>query len=332
MANHLQFLRVKKLTGQGIIRSAARHNLREIQSELGAGSHIDPTLTRMNSVLAGATVADDVSSYAKGLMVEAGLVKLRKDAVRGLEIIISLQPSSSVDQSAFFADALAWVKDFFRVPVLSAVVHNDEAAPHCHILLLPLLHGRMQGSDLAGNRTRLQAMQTGFYSQVGQKYGLTRPKPPQRLNSAIRAKSASLVLSALQANPDLMDKAQIENALLAVFARDPEPLLSALGLSLPNPVKGNKSFVEIMTKPCPEKPIGFARHPIPIGFTRRKSEINRTLCSVGFRSPSPSVQATDSVQTGYERIPDEALPVEHWDTESGEFIRQPEQRQRQVVL
>src|SRR5207245_6185490 len=58
------------------------------------------------------------------------------------------------------SDSLAWIEVYFAVPVLSAVVHVDEAAPHMHVLLLPLLNGRMQGSDLVGSRSRLRAMQS----------------------------------------------------------------------------------------------------------------------------------------------------------------------------
>jgi len=50
---HVQFLRIKKLTGKAIIEVAARHNHREILAELGAGSaeHINPARVRFNRVL-----------------------------------------------------------------------------------------------------------------------------------------------------------------------------------------------------------------------------------------------------------------------------------------
>lgn len=127
MTNDNHFLRIKKLTGKGIIRTAIKHNLRELQAELGADSHIDATRTALNTVLAGAVTSGGVSEYAEGLMLDAGVGALRKDAVRGLELVVSLPPASSINSSVFFADALTWAQGFFALPVLSAVVHHDEA-------------------------------------------------------------------------------------------------------------------------------------------------------------------------------------------------------------
>ncbi len=86
-----QVLRCKKLKGPYILRDAARHNLREIQAELGANSHIDPSKTPRNVVLEGAPMAAGVVATATKFLQ---LVKkpLRRDAVMGLEIVASLPP------------------------------------------------------------------------------------------------------------------------------------------------------------------------------------------------------------------------------------------------
>lgn len=255
-----QVLCIKKLKGRDVIRVAAKHNLREIQAETGADSHIDHLRTPLNQVIAGAATAAEVASCAVHLLNDAGVGKLRKDAVRGIEIVISLPAGSPIDLPEFFSNSLDWVRRFFNVPVLSAVVHLDEATPHCHVLLLPLVNGRMAGSDLVGNRTRLQGMQTSFFEQVGHRYGLVRPRTRQRLNSATRHKAASMILTAIQDNPELLDRKDVADALLESLGRNPEPMLLALKLPVPLSKKSDTSFVEIMTKPCkPEKPSGFDR-------------------------------------------------------------------------
>lgn len=328
--NH--FLSIKKLKGKGIIRTAMKHNLRELQAELGAASHIDATRTALNTVMAGAVTSGGVSEYAEGLMLEAGVGPLRKDAVRSLELVVSLPPASRINPAVFFADAVTWAQGFFALPVLSAVVHNDEAMPHCHILLLPLIERRMKGSDLVGDRTRLQAMQTSFYEQVGRRHGLIRPKPPRRITAATRYKSASIILTTLQSDPALIDSPTLESALLITFARDPEPLLESLGLSVPHPPKNTKSFVEIMTKPCkPENPIGFASRSNPIGFGDRAIEKEQTLSCVGFTLPKPPISSAKRTESAlpeaqppdpddYQRIRDDDQDAGHWDSETGEFV------------
>lgn len=330
------FVALKKLTGKDIVRIAAKHNLREIQAEIGADSHINPALIGLNQILAGAATAAEVAAFAERLMNDASVGNLRRDAVRGIEIIISLPPTSTIERAVFFSDALAWVRDFFAVPVLSAVVHLDEAAPHCHVVLLPLVDGRMVGSDLMGNWTRLQAIQAGFYEQVGQPHGLTRPKAPRRLNSATRGKGASMAYTAIVGNPDLLLRADVEKAILEAFGRNPEPLLTALGMATPTtPTKPVKSFVEIMTKPCAlekqPKPIGINKHSKPIGFASDAPEKHQTLCSVGFASNPPSFNdhSTASSNTStpckdqddandFTRCRDDT-PTAYWDSDLGEY-------------
>lgn len=323
MKTERQYLRLKKLTGRDIVRIAAKHNLRELQAELGAESHIDHTRIGLNQIIAGAATASEVAASAERLMQDASVGHLRRDAVRGIEIVVSLPVASTIDPTAYFADSLAWVRGFFNVPVLSAAIHLDESAPHCHVILLPLVNGRMAGSDLVGNKPRLQAMQTGFFEQVGRRYGLTRPAAQIRLSSATRHKAASVIVTAIQGNPELLDQRGVESAMLGVLARDPEPLMTALGLTMPLPKKPVKSFVEIMTKPCkPEKPIGFKGRAKPIGFASEPTENHRTLSCVGF-APEPLSLTEPSNSPGVFSRSRDDVPSEYWDSERGEFGQAP---------
>lgn len=267
---HAHFLRMKGLKGKAIIVTAAKHNLREILTELDGnqGAAIDPSRTPLNCILRGTATAAGVASEARALMAAAGIATLRKDALRGLEIIFSLPAGTTVDQRAFFDDALAWAEQWFSVPILSAIVHADEAAPHCHVILLPLVDGRMRGSELMGNRIKIMAMQGDFQAKVGQRYGLARQVAPARPSAAHRQQSIDAALAALEANSGL--QAGLLRVLLEPHKANPEPLLLALGIAMPAArpkTKRADTFAGIMTRPCkPErKPIGVARLK-PIGF------------------------------------------------------------------
>lgn len=185
VANHKQpvgFLAVKKLTGPNIITSAARHNKREIQAEIGASSRIDATRSNLNQSLGGPLDAAGVGQLAKDLMAAAGVVKIRKDAVMGLECVFSLPPGHSLDDVAYFGDCAAWAGEYFAgAQILSVDIHRDEAAPHCHALILPLVDGRMVGSDLLGGKQKLAAMVRQFHADVASRYGLGRA--PKRLRT-----------------------------------------------------------------------------------------------------------------------------------------------------
>lgn len=184
-------LAIKRLYGSGIVRVAAKHNLREIAAEIGADGHIDRARIADNFILRGAATADGVAHLAKSLMDAAGAVKFRKTSVMALELLFTLPAATAIDPRKYFERATTWAEAHFGVPVLSSVVHLDEGAPHAHALLLPLVDGRMGGSDLHGGKAKLWAMQTSFHDQVGASYGLARQTPQKRHSATVR--SAALI-------------------------------------------------------------------------------------------------------------------------------------------
>ena len=241
-----QFLAIKKLTACHIIRTAAKHNLREIAKERGSSSRIDAARIPLNQVLRGSLTADGVAKLAKALLVAAGIETQRKNQVRGLEIIIGLPAETTIDQERFFADAVQWVEQAYGAPILSAVVHRDEAAPHCHILLLPLVGRRMIGSDLMGGPATLEARQADFHAKVGKRYGLALPAPRKRYSAWVLNKAMEMLVASFMANSGL--QAHIVRVTLAKHAKDPEPLLKAMKMEMPREPSGD-TFVGIMTRP-----------------------------------------------------------------------------------
>lgn len=336
--NHSQFLRIKKLTGKGIIQVAARHNHREILAERGAAqdSHIDPARTGLNCVLRGPITASGVADMAQSLMGAAKVNSLRKDAVRALEIIFSLPPDTVIDQHRYFEDAIQWAERYFKAPVISAIVHLDEAAPHCHVLVLPLVQGRMIGSKLMGNRAALQARQSDFHLQVGERYGLIRQAPQKPFSAAVRRKAVDSAFDVLESNSGM--NPALLRVLVDAHLNNPVPLMLALGLEMPKPrIKG--TFAGIMIKPCkPEKPIGFIRSK-PIGFDAvATSKKEQSLSCVGFHNSSLSISTPDApkIDDGdgdYIRERDTDYASSQYDPERGEFIKPPAKvsRKTQVI-
>jgi hypothetical protein len=261
-----QFLCIKKLIGKTIIKVAARHNLREIAAERGADRRIDAARIGSNRILQGSTTAAGVARSAQVLIDQAGLRTIRKDAVRALEFVFSLPAELSIDRDGFFNEAVLWVERTFNAPILSVVVHNDEAAPHCHVLLLPLVNGRLTGSALMGGPAKLKALQSDFYEHVGKPHGLTHKQEPTRPDLATRQAALNDAYAVLEANSGLPP--EVLQALLAKHLDNPEVILQAVKLFMPQPTakpkprpKSRQTFVGIMTKPTKpdskQKPIGF---------------------------------------------------------------------------
>jgi len=336
---HVQFLKIKKLTGSNIIAIASRHNLREIQAELGADSHINPLRTSLNVVLRGACAAVDVAADALKLMQDADVLPLRKNAVVALEIVVSLPPDSGIDERGFFTKSVGWAAQGFETPILSAIIHNDEAAPHCHIIMLPLFDGRMIGHRLMGNRQRLQAMQADFHAKVGQAYGLAKPTPVKRHSASARLNAADRVVRSLQKNPKKLDDPAIRDALRDYLAETmPVNLLALLNLELPEPAAPKKqTFAGIMTKNKPERKIkntiANSGSKNTIAFTPEiMPEKVQTLSCVAFPISPPIIQPAkpsipDDPDDNYQRIRDTEQTVGYWN-ELGDFVPQSVTRLR----
>lgn len=340
------FLSIKKQTGAGIVQKAAAHNLREIQAELGADSHIDAARTCQNIRLAGPGTAVEVAEFAETLMADLGAVVTRKDTVRAVEVLVSLPGARAAEaMQQFFGDALEWVRSHFGCPVLSAILHLDEAMPHLHVLVLPVVDGKLRGSDLVGGRQQLNAMQDSFHAAVARKHGLARSAPAKRLSRSVRDQAAAKAIRAIVESPELLKQPDVKTALHQIIASDPEVLLAALGLEMPKGrSKKQRTFAEIMTKPCPEKPKSRLRNaevtqPVtaktpsanPIGFDTMAAanpigfgtEKEQTLSCVGFGistapkpQPQPPVEPMlecEPVQLSGSAIADDAESVdESW--------------------
>lgn len=322
------FFRLKKLKGGGILLAAARHNRRTIQAELGADGHINPARSHLNITLCGPPGPDDVPKLAKAAMLAAGVGKLRKDAVVGVEAVFSLPVAHPIDPHQYFAACVEWAGLHFGGAdnILSADVHMDEAQPHVHVLVLPLVNGRMVGSDMVGNRQALMALQTQFFDEVARRFGLSKPKA--RMAGATKADASARVIATMRASNDPALKSHAWPVIRAAIESDPAPFVAALGLVIEAKPKRLKSSTAIFTstgkgpkkEPAPSN---------PIGFKAQKKE--QTLSCVGFASklpastepaqaPRPTPQAHGaSDMSATVRIRDGDMPADCWDADSGEF-------------
>ncbi len=287
------FLRVKKLKGSGIVLAAARHNLREIQAELGAGGNIDPARIHLNVLMHGPGDAADVAALAKSLMQAAGVGKLRKDAVLAIELVLSLPPGHVADTRRYFADCLTWAATRFGAEnILSAVTHHDEAARHMHVLLLPLMGNKMVGSELVGNRRTLAEMQAAFHSVVASQHGLR--KVHKRLAGPSKEAAAHLVLHHLRKVDDGALRSTAWPTIREAIERYPAPFMEALGLNLAAPKKPTKTMAQIFTSKGkgqrrePQNSIGFAGDASAEAYRVSAPKKQQSLCSVGFAQNQPA--------------------------------------------
>lgn len=269
---------------------AARHNLREIQAEQGATGHIDPTRTQGNTVLHGPATAAEVCAHAEALQAAAGIVRgsLRRDHCQAIEAVFSLPQQAAVpDPADYFATCLAWVAGALALPVLSAVVHRDEAATHLHVLLLPVKDGAHVGSAPI-DRAALKRLRERFFAKVAGPAGL------KHAGAKVRGMAKQWAIAAVFRRCEVLGLPAANGPLwpylVACIERDPTAAMLALGI--------DANSIRPSDKPPhsepPPSPIGIESNPI--GFQKEGKE-HRTLSCVGFAHSPPSKQHPPAIHS-----------------------------------
>lgn len=272
---------------------AARHNLREIQAEMGATGHIDPERSRANVILAGPNTAAEVqegASFWMSCLIE-GHRPLRKDHVQCLEFVFSLPAGCGIDVESYFGNCLGWLEAELKLPVLSAAIHRDEAAPHMHVLLMPVNNeGRHVGGAPINGGVTLRRLRASFFDSVAGPAGLKRE------GAKMRGQAKDWAISAIIKRCEDMDMPDacgpLWPVLRAAIERDPVAALTALEID-PDTIRPAQREAAVVSH---ANPIGFEDGHVanpsgfeatlfspsakPIGF-----EKEQTQSCVGFAFP-----------------------------------------------
>lgn len=276
------------------LMNAARHNLREIQAELGASGHIDPRRMADNTILVGPATAAEVKTVADGLLALVDTSKLKRDHVQALEVVFSLAPGSPVEPQAYFIRCLEWLRVAVPLPVLLATLHRDEAAPHMHALLLPVKDGKHVGGAL-NTRPNLKQLRESFFSQVAGPAGLKREGAKAR--GMVKQWAISAVLARCKAMGLPAAMGPLWENYLTSIERDPTPQVQALGIDM-NALRPDRSLL-----PSPiglqSTPIGLEPRAIGLQIQRRQTQ---ALSCVGLPSP-PALATAPQAASGTDAEP-----------------------------
>jgi hypothetical protein len=265
---------------------AARHNLRDLQAEYGAGEHIALERSHFNEILHGAATPKGINAYAESLKLKYAVPKrkLRKDHVQALEFVISIRNDSHIDMMAYFRASVLWLMEVFGSEMLlSAVVHLDERAPHMHALVLPILDSQYQGGAPI-DKTHLHKLTKRFADEVAKPFGFSF-KPKQKIHAALRDAAANQVLDFLTQHSDPVVYSRIWRGVIESIKEEPGKFVEILDLKMPDVRrKGHKNFTQIMIstgKKTSEDRQRAYIHDLSCVGQRNSSAL---LCSPGVRS------------------------------------------------
>lgn len=315
------FLRLQKLTGGGIWLAAARHNKRAIQAELGANSHIDPNRSRLNIILIGPQTALEVARLAKERMTLMGGNKPRKNAVLGVELVFSLPKNHRLDVVEYFTACAKWAGQQFggMDNIISADIHRDEAQDHAHVLLVPLINGRLKGSDAVGNKRTYAERQVSFFTDVAAGFGFSKPKT--KLSGHAKAQTAKQVKDALR--NDSAAKSAAWAVICDSVEHDPLPYALALGIEVKQKNKPTKTSTQIFTSNGKGKTEREPSNHYRVSATRKPQTLG--LCRDSISPAKLETPLTPEQQVSPEviRVRDCDQRPENFDPISGEYYTPP---------
>jgi hypothetical protein len=171
-------LRLSKLKNLGMATSATQHNYR-----LQDTPNADPSLAPLNEEL----LNHDQRNYwhlANERIAELHLPRLRSDAVRAVELVLTASPEAfprDADGHAKDVRGKDWVLDNFNFVrqrfgeknVVSFTLHQDEVTPHIHCVVVPVTaDGRLSSRDVFSPKS-LRQLQTD-YAKAMEPHGLKR--------------------------------------------------------------------------------------------------------------------------------------------------------------
>ena len=189
-------------------------------------------IARKNQKLWGPDTPEEVANLARSLMVQHNVKKLRKKGVRAVEVLLSLSLRHGIDDTAFFTDSMHWFAQRFGgiENLLSADIHRDEAQDHVHMLFLPLLDGRMIGSEMVGGRGKMRGCKLSFNEEICRKHGV-KVLMVEGLSRQEKVKASRAVQERLVAVRDPVSTSLVWDAVRTNIENKPEAYLPFLGMS-----------------------------------------------------------------------------------------------------
>jgi tRNA splicing endonuclease len=171
-------LRVAKINNHGSATGKTTHNYR-----LAPVPNADPERQHLNQEYINKG-EKNIWELTNQRIEETGIKRVRKDAVRGMEFLITASPIAFKRDSAGIAQGdyrtSDWVKDNLNFltqkyghNVVAFTLHQDEKTPHIHAVVVPITgDGRLSAKEMF-NPVSLKTLQTE-YAQAMSKYGLER--------------------------------------------------------------------------------------------------------------------------------------------------------------
>jgi len=190
-----------------------KHNYREIEVP-----NANPSDWYKNSEIINNGQVDYVEAY-RAKIAASDYYKshaVRKDAVKAIEVMMtcSKKDADNIDLDLWKKANEAWLKKTFGEDnVISLVYHGDEATPHIHGIVVPMIDGVLKCYEFLGSPQKLAQMQDS-YAEAMSPFGLERGlRNSKAKHKDIKKYHAEIDREALRALPSVkIENGEMESA------------------------------------------------------------------------------------------------------------------------
>ena len=160
-------LRTAKLKTPRDLTVASCHNGRQLEP-----SNADPSRSHLNQHSHDSSPI--VDRWQKRID-EAGIKKVRKNAVHGIEVFLGYSPEAKINPEQWRRATQNWLTETFGEDnILQLDLHLDETTPHVQAIIVPITEdGRLTAKEWLGGREKLSDMQDSF-ARATEEFGLKR--------------------------------------------------------------------------------------------------------------------------------------------------------------
>lgn len=168
---------MSKVKGAGSVAGKSTHNYR-----LGEVPNADPQRAYLNKEYIN--TQRDLAPAIEARINEAGITRIRHDAVKGMEFILTASPErfkrdesgqvvGDMRNGKWVAENLRFMQEKYGKNLVAFTLHQDEKTPHIHAVVVPITaDGRLSAKELFNPKT-LRQLQTD-YAQAMKPFGLER--------------------------------------------------------------------------------------------------------------------------------------------------------------
>ena len=156
------FMNISKLKSNSDFAKAYNHNYRLVEVP-----NADKELHFKNEELIKRKHANYIDAYNARVASSEYYqkFKVRKNAVRGLEVLMTFTKDRSLGLNieSWKKANVKWLTESFEKDnVISMVYHGDESTPHIHGIVIPMYEDKLNANHYIGNRQKLRELQDSY--------------------------------------------------------------------------------------------------------------------------------------------------------------------------